>query len=429
MKILIDKNIPYVEHFFADHLDQIEYFSDEDFEIENVKEDSVVVVRSTYKTHGKKIPESIKLLCSASTGQDHIDLSQQYDDDYNVILPCRFSTGANAIAVREYVFSALALMLKERKFNKSQDSAAIIGLGNIGKELYKVLDFFGFSVFGSDPILDFYYWLDLSLDEMGKLNYTEEDLRELHEESNFFKRIPGTDHYHGGITYREYGDWSDDAILIENDLFTKNNIKLISLHVPLVKGSQLDTAAFSTHHLIGKSCLENLTNEAIIINTSRGGVLDESVFLELDHKLNLISDVFENEPNINKDFLDKNLFATPHIAGHSQYARYQMTKMAYENVANFLGIKNTEKENILENKIVDFDKNTFDQDMKEFGLPVSLMLDTYNPKLDHFECADFKKTRDNYNNRIGYSQIVIKGCEDDSDRIALKMLGFKVQDS
>jgi len=106
-----------------------------------------------------------------------------------------------------------------------------------------------------------------------------------------------------------------------------------------------------------------------------------------------------------------------------------MTKMAYENVANFLGIKNTEKENILENKIVDFDKNTFDQDMKEFGLPVSLMLDTYNPKLDHFECADFKKIRDNYNSRIGYSQVVIKGCEDDSDRIALKMLGFKVQDS
>ena len=59
------------------------------------------------------------------------------------------------------------------------------------------------------------------------------------------------------------------------------------------------------------------------------------------------------------------MFATPHIAGHSQYARYQMTKMAYENVANFLGIKNTEKKNILENKIIDFNEDTFDQDMKE----------------------------------------------------------------
>ena len=160
--------------------------------------------------------------------------------------------------------------------------------------------------------------------------------------------------------------------------------------------------------------------------------MSEEDFLGLDteqHHIRLISDVFANEPNINKDFLEKNLFGTPHIAGHSQYALYQMTKMASEHIDNFLGMKNTEKKNILENKIVDFDKNVFDKDIKEFGLPVSLMLDTYNPKLDHFESSDFKKIRDNYNNRIGYSQIVIKGCDNDADRISLEMLGFTVQDS
>ena len=54
MKILIDENIPYVEHFFHDYLDDIEYFKDKEFEINMVKEDSVVITRSTYKTHGKK---------------------------------------------------------------------------------------------------------------------------------------------------------------------------------------------------------------------------------------------------------------------------------------------------------------------------------------------------------------------------------------
>ena len=164
-------------------------------------------------------------------------------------------------------------------------------------------------------------------------------------------------------------------------------MKNIYLSLPSPSCLKSDYLFFNQRSLINKEILEQLSEGAIIINTSRGGVVCEKDFLELDddlHYIRLISDVFENEPNINKDFLDKNLFATPHIAGHSQYARYQMTKMAYENVANFLGIKNTEKENILENKIVDFDKNTFDQDMKEFGLPVSLMLDTYNPKLDHF---------------------------------------------
>ena len=33
MKILIDKNIPYVAHFFQDHLNDIEYFIDQDFDI------------------------------------------------------------------------------------------------------------------------------------------------------------------------------------------------------------------------------------------------------------------------------------------------------------------------------------------------------------------------------------------------------------
>ena len=146
MKILIDKNIPYIEHFFADHIDQIEYFCDEDFEIENVTEDSVVIVRSTYKTHGKKIPKSIKFLCSASTGEDHID-KEKLD---KMKIPYAFSTGANAIAVREYTFSAVALMLREEKFTKT-DSALIIGCGNIGEGVYKTLEYFDFNISSYDP--------------------------------------------------------------------------------------------------------------------------------------------------------------------------------------------------------------------------------------------------------------------------------------
>ena len=46
MKILIDKNIPYVEHFFQEHLNDIEYFTDHDFDISEVAEDSIVITRS-----------------------------------------------------------------------------------------------------------------------------------------------------------------------------------------------------------------------------------------------------------------------------------------------------------------------------------------------------------------------------------------------
>ena len=374
MKILIDKNIPYTEHFFQDHLNDIEYFTDQDFDISKVAEDSIVITRSTYKTHGKKIPNAVKFLCSASTGEDHYD--KKALDDMNI--PYAFSTGANAIAVREYVFSAIALMLKESKIDKSF-SALVIGSGNIGEGVYRVLKYFNLNVESYDP----------------------------------FK--PSTNC---------------------ND--TVEGYDLISLHVPFTSPSESE---YPTENLFYLTKFKYCKDGAVILNTSRGGVVSEKDFLELDddhHYIRLISDVFENEPNVNKDFLEKNLFGTPHIAGHSQYARYQMTKMAYENVVNFLGYKNIDRdrilrrlylESILENKIVDFDKRIFDQDMKEFGLPVSLMLDTYNPKLDHFKNINFKNIRDKYNNRIGYSQVIIKGCNNDADRIALKMLGFTVEDS
>ena len=379
MKILVDENIPYIEHFFHDYLNDIEYFKDKEFEINMVREDSIVITRSTYKTHGIKVSDCVKFLCSASTGEDHID-KKTLDE---MKIPYAFSTGANAIAVREYILSTLALMLQEQKFNKNSNCIGIFGCGNIGDGISEVLDHFGFEFYVEDPFVE-HGWH--CLDEYLSSNTNHDD--------------------HGQFP---------------------NALNFISLHVPLHYHNE-----FPTLSLINKHFLQNLPDGAIIVNTSRGGVVSEKDFLELDddrHCIRLISDVFENEPNINEVFLNKNLFATPHIAGHSQFARYQMTKMAYENVMNFLGQDISERNSVLENRIIYFEKNIFDKDMKEFGLPITLMLDTYNPKSDVFNYKDFKKVRDNYNNRIGYSQVIIKGCSDEPDRENLKSLGFTVEEN
>ena len=417
MKILIDENIPYVEHFFHDYLDDIEYFKDKEFEINMVKEDSVVITRSTYKTHGKKISKSVKFLCSASTGEDHFD--KKVLDNMNI--PYAFSTGANAVAVAEYTFSTLALMLKEYKFNKKLDAVAVIGCGNIGSKVMKTLNALNFEVYGYDPF-----------------NSEFEDSATLTSNSEFVK-------YSGTGIGDDIGLY--EALAGIGDV--SSSIRFISLNVPLHEGYEVQyifagalenksfpfdlcQKIFPTKNLINKEILEQLPDGAIILNTSRGGVVSEKDFIELDddrHYIRLISDVFENEPNINEDFFNKNLFATPHIAGHSQFARYQMTKMAYENVMNFLGQDTIERNSILENRIINFEKNIFDKDMEEFGLPVTLMLDTYNPKSDVFNYKDFKKVRDNYNNRIGYSQVTIKGCSEVADRENLKLLGFTVEEN
>jgi len=268
-------------------------------------------------------------------------------------------------------------------------------------------------------------------------------------------------------SYSEFVEYSGTGIGDDIGLYealagigdVSSSIRFISLNVPLHEGFEVSNLGgvlkskvlskkqltnifispcdislkiFPTKNLINKEILEQLPDGAIILNTSRGGVVSEKDFIELDddrHYIRLISDVFINEPNINEDFLNKNLFATPHIAGHSQFARYQMTKMAYENVMNFLGQDISEKNSILENRIINFEKHVFDKDMEEFGLPVTLILDTYNPKSDTFNFKDFKKVRDNYNNRIGYSQVIIRGCSEVTDRENLKLLGFTVEEN
>ena len=108
-----------------------------------VRENSIVITRSTYKTHGIKVSDCVKFLCSASTGEDHID-KKTLDE---MKIPYAFSTGANAIAVREYVLSTLALMLQEQKFNKNLNCIGIFGCGNIGDGISEVLDHFGFEFY------------------------------------------------------------------------------------------------------------------------------------------------------------------------------------------------------------------------------------------------------------------------------------------
>ena len=427
MKILIDENIPYVEHFFHDYLDDIEYFKDKEFEINMVKEDSVVITRSTFKTHGKKISKSVKFLCSASTGEDHFD--KKVLDNMNI--PYAFSTGANAIAVAEYIFSTLALMLKEYKFSTEYDAVAVIGCGNIGSKVLKTLDALDFEVYGYDPFNTEFEDSDTLTSNSEFVEYSGSGLG---DDIGLYEALAGVGDISSSIRFvslnvplHEGFEVQHNGAAIESKSLTKKQLANI-----FISGFDGSKKIFPTKNLINRQVFEQLPDGAIILNTSRGGVVSEKDFIELDddrHYIRLISDVFEKEPNINEDFLNKNLFATPHIAGHSQFARYQMTKMAYENVMTFLGQDISERNSILENRIINFEKNTFAKDMKQFGLPVTLMLDTYNPKSDVFNYKDFKKVRDNYNNRIGYSQVTIKGCSDHADREILKLLGFTVEEN
>ncbi len=105
---------------------------------------------------------------------------------------------------------------------------------------------------------------------------------------------------------------------------------VVSLQVPLLD---------STFHLINEERLRMMKKTAILINTSRGPVIDE-VALVKALKEGVIAgaglDVFEFEPKITKGLTKfPNVILTPHIASARESARNEMSRMVAENIIGF----------------------------------------------------------------------------------------------
>jgi len=102
---------------------------------------------------------------------------------------------------------------------------------------------------------------------------------------------------------------------------------IVTIHVPY---------SSATHHLIGKAELKQMKPTAILINASRGGVVDDVALIEALRSGTIAGaglDVFENEPKFNPGFLDlKNVVLAPHIASSSQATRHKMAMLAAENL-------------------------------------------------------------------------------------------------
>ncbi len=112
---------------------------------------------------------------------------------------------------------------------------------------------------------------------------------------------------------------SKEALLSQADIVT--------LHVPYSP---------ATHHLIGQKELKQMKPTAILINASRGGVVDDQALIEA-LQLGKIAgaglDVFENEPKFHPKFLElKNVVLAPHIASSSRATRLKMAMLAAENL-------------------------------------------------------------------------------------------------
>jgi glyoxylate reductase len=109
------------------------------------------------------------------------------------------------------------------------------------------------------------------------------------------------------------------------------NSDILSVHLPL--NSQ-------THHFLNQERLNQLKRNSILINTTRGEIIDETALIRLLNKNRIMAvglDVFENEPYLNPELLKfPNVLVLPHLGSATEEARDGMAELAVKNVINVL---------------------------------------------------------------------------------------------
>ena len=280
MLIVADENIPLVDSFFED-IGAVRRVAGRRLTAAEVSDADIRLVRSVTRVDEALLGGSrVRFVGTATIGTDHIDVDWLRQQG----ITFASAPGSNANSVVEYLLSVLSLHAERLDLKDWTDlSVGIVGAGNVGGALWQKLDRLGITVRVSDPL-------------------------------------------------REEGEESEDFSTLEEVL----SCDVITLHTPLT-----GTGSHPTRHLINAARLADLNSKQLLVNTSRGGVIDETALLE---RLNgsdapgVVLDVWETEPDINLDLLDKVWLGTPHIAGYSLEGKVQGTEMLYRALSLFLGL-------------------------------------------------------------------------------------------
>ncbi len=276
MKIVADQSIPVVKSLF-DTMGDVHLVDSRNISQVELVDADILIVRTVTQVNRALLENTaIRFVVSATSGIDHIDT--EYLDQQSIGFV--HVAGCNARSVAEYVLSSLFVLKDQNGFNLEDKTVGIIGYGHVGSMVSQFLQVLGINCLINDPPLQ---------QKTGEPGYCGLD------------EIAGAD--------------------------------IITLHVPLSSAGVYPTAK-----LISESFLSTLKSDVTLINTSRGGVIDEdalSKFLEINPDSSIVLDVWENEPVINTSLLDKIDIGTAHIAGYSSDARVIATWSVFCQTCKF----------------------------------------------------------------------------------------------
>jgi erythronate-4-phosphate dehydrogenase len=168
----------------------------------------------------------------------------------------------------------------------------------------------------------------------------------------------------------------------------KERCQVITFHTPLVT-----EGPWPTFHLADASFFDGLRQCPVIINTSRGEVVDNHALLDALEKglvRQAIIDTWEGEPRINLSLLEKAFIGTPHIAGYSADGKANATQMVLTALCEWMGV--TANFHVSPPSLPETFSASAD--------PEELALQLYNPREDSSRLKacpdDFERLRNDY---------------------------------
>jgi erythronate-4-phosphate dehydrogenase len=279
MIIAIDKVLPYWSEAFSG-LGDLQPYSASNLDPKDINHVDALVVRTVTPVNQSLLKESsVRFIAAASAGIDHVD--QDYLKSRGIGFG--YAAGCNAVAVSEYIITALHVAASRRNWNLSKKSIAVIGAGNVGSRVAKKTRDLGMKTLLCDPPLR---------DQTGD---------------------------------KQYRDFKD---VLEADILT--------FHVPLTS-----TGPYPTWHMVDQQLLDGMSPNQFIINSSRGAVIDNGALrsaLSRGRIAGAILDVWEGEPRIDRSLLDLVDIGTPHIAGTAVDGKIRAVEMAHEELRRFFHI-------------------------------------------------------------------------------------------
>lgn len=280
IKIIADDKIPFLKGALDEKAEVI-YMPGSRISRGDLQDADGLIIRTRTRCERSLLEGSrVSFIASATIGYDHIDTA--YCESAGIAWTN--APGCNSSSVQQYLVSALLYLGCKRGLDLKKMILGVVGLGNVGQKVRMAGEALGMKVLLNDPPR---------------------------------ARKEGPEGFVGL-----------DTLL--------NEAQIISLHVPLNRGGE-----DNTFHLVDRDFINKCQKGSILINTSRGKVVDEAALkagIRSSQLSDVILDVFEREPLIDPELLELLCLATPHIAGYSLDGKANGTAMSVQALSRHFGL-------------------------------------------------------------------------------------------